>query len=74
MMAHRAVQAAFEEVMGGLTLPFFPLQNLTTALITMGHSVHTAQHVMNVVQGISQEGSCIFPYSDQRKQGEASGY
>ncbi|XP_034294457.1 glutathione hydrolase 5 proenzyme isoform X2 [Pantherophis guttatus] len=51
----------------------FPL-NLTTALITMGHSVHTAQHVMNVVQGISQEGSCIFPYSDQRKRGEASGY
>ncbi|XP_058014259.1 glutathione hydrolase 5 proenzyme [Ahaetulla prasina] len=51
----------------------FPL-NLTTALIAMGHSVHTAQHVMNVVQGISQEGSCIFPYSDRRKQGEASGY
>lgn len=74
MMAHRAVQAALEGGMWGLPLPFFSLQNLTTALITMGHSVHTAQHVMNVVQGISQEGSCIFPYSDRRKRGEASGY
>ncbi|ETE70449.1 Gamma-glutamyltransferase 5, partial [Ophiophagus hannah] len=51
----------------------FP-QNLTEALITMGHSVNTPPYVMNVVQGISQEGSCIFPYSDWRKQGEASGY
>ncbi|XP_013924831.1 PREDICTED: gamma-glutamyltransferase 5 isoform X2 [Thamnophis sirtalis] len=51
----------------------FP-QNLTRALISMGHSVHPAEHDMNVVQGISQEGFCIFPYSDRRKQGEASGY
>ncbi|XP_026538717.1 glutathione hydrolase 5 proenzyme [Notechis scutatus] len=51
----------------------FP-QNLTAALITMGHSVNTPPYVMNVVQGISQEGSCIFPYSDLRKRGEASGY
>ncbi|KAK9391419.1 gamma-glutamyltransferase 5 [Crotalus adamanteus] len=51
----------------------FP-QNLTTALITLGHSVHTATHALNVVQGISQEGACIFPYSDWRKRGEASGY
>ncbi|XP_026572798.1 glutathione hydrolase 5 proenzyme isoform X1 [Pseudonaja textilis] len=51
----------------------FP-QNLTAALITMGHSVNTPSYVMNVVQGISQEDSCIFPYSDWRKQGEASGY
>ncbi|KAL7983195.1 hypothetical protein Chor_000057 [Crotalus horridus] len=51
----------------------FP-QNLTTALITLGHSVHTAPHALNVVQGISQEGACIFPYSDWRKRGEASGY
>ncbi|XP_015674108.1 glutathione hydrolase 5 proenzyme [Protobothrops mucrosquamatus] len=51
----------------------FP-QNLTTALITLGHSVDTALHALNVVQGISQEGACIFPYSDWRKRGEASGY
>ncbi|KAM3826047.1 glutathione hydrolase 5 proenzyme [Vipera latastei] len=51
----------------------FP-QNLTTALITLGHSVRTAPHALNVVQGISQEGTCIFPYSDWRKRGEASGY
>ncbi|XP_070618582.1 LOW QUALITY PROTEIN: glutathione hydrolase 5 proenzyme [Erythrolamprus reginae] len=51
----------------------FP-QNLTTALIAMGHSVQPATHALNVVQGISQEGPCIFPYSDRRKRGEASGY
>uniref|UniRef100_A0A670ZWW3 Gamma-glutamyltransferase 5 n=1 Tax=Pseudonaja textilis TaxID=8673 RepID=A0A670ZWW3_PSETE len=36
--------------------------------------LNTPSYVMNVVQGISQEDSCIFPYSDWRKQGEASGY
>lgn len=74
MVAQRAVQEAFEGGMWGLPLLFFSLQNLTTALITLGHSVHTALHALNVVQGISQEGACIFPYSDWRKRGEASGY
>uniref|UniRef100_A0A8C7E6K7 Gamma-glutamyltransferase 5 n=1 Tax=Naja naja TaxID=35670 RepID=A0A8C7E6K7_NAJNA len=72
----QAIRAPILAAAGGGSIQVekqFP-QNLTAALITMGHSVNTPPYVMNVVQGISQEGSCIFPYSDWRKQGEASGY
>ncbi|KAF7239898.1 Glutathione hydrolase 5 proenzyme [Varanus komodoensis] len=51
----------------------FP-QDIVKALRERGHSVHTAPLALNVVQGIAQDQHCIFPYSDLRKQGEASGY
>nr|XP_056715506.1 glutathione hydrolase 5 proenzyme [Euleptes europaea] len=39
-----------------------------------GHRISVANRTLNVVQGISKEGHCIFAYSDLRKLGEASGY
>uniref|UniRef100_A0ACB8FYI4 Uncharacterized protein n=1 Tax=Sphaerodactylus townsendi TaxID=933632 RepID=A0ACB8FYI4_9SAUR len=39
-----------------------------------GHKISVANRTLNVVQGISKEGHCIFAYSDPRKLGEASGY
>lgn len=49
-------------------------QDMVDALRGRGHRVTTAQIPLNVVQGIAQEGACLFPYSDTRKKGEASGY
>ncbi|XP_077165484.1 glutathione hydrolase 5 proenzyme [Paroedura picta] len=39
-----------------------------------GHKISVENRTLNVVQGISKEGHCIFAYSDLRKLGEASGY
>nr|XP_060641254.1 glutathione hydrolase 5 proenzyme [Anolis sagrei ordinatus] len=39
-----------------------------------GHTIEVNKFMLNVVQGISKDGSCLFPYSDLRKNGEASGY
>ncbi|XP_063000444.1 glutathione hydrolase 5 proenzyme [Elgaria multicarinata webbii] len=49
-------------------------QDILEALREKGHTIHTANFSLNVVQGISKDSHCIFPYSDARKQGEASGY
>ncbi|XP_067406100.1 glutathione hydrolase 5 proenzyme isoform X2 [Emydura macquarii macquarii] len=43
-------------------------------LLNRGHHEQTTTFFLNVVQGISKEGSCIFAYSDQRKKGKSSGY
>uniref|UniRef100_A0A8C3TK36 Gamma-glutamyltransferase 5 n=1 Tax=Chelydra serpentina TaxID=8475 RepID=A0A8C3TK36_CHESE len=43
-------------------------------LLRKGHSELKNPMFLNVVQGISKEGRCIFAYSDQRKRGESSGY
>uniref|UniRef100_A0A670JV09 Gamma-glutamyltransferase 5 n=1 Tax=Podarcis muralis TaxID=64176 RepID=A0A670JV09_PODMU len=34
----------------------------------------TIQWSLNVVQAVSKDGPCLFPYSDLRKNGQASGY
>ncbi|XP_063171794.1 glutathione hydrolase 5 proenzyme isoform X1 [Candoia aspera] len=72
----RAISAPILYATGGGSIqvekPFPP--DLQKALADMGHRVSPMQQSLNVVQGISQDGSCIFPYSDPRKQGEASGY
>lgn len=44
------------------------------ALRAKGHTISVNNQMLNVVQGISKEGPCFFPYSDERKQGKASGY
>ncbi|KAM4708427.1 glutathione hydrolase 5 proenzyme isoform 1-T2 [Discoglossus pictus] len=39
-----------------------------------GHTLYQNYFFLNVVQAVSQEGSCLFAYSDQRKMGKAAGY
>ncbi|XP_005288646.2 glutathione hydrolase 5 proenzyme isoform X1 [Chrysemys picta bellii] len=43
-------------------------------LLRRGHHEQNRTIFLNVVQGISKEGRCIFAYSDKRKRGESSGY
>ncbi|XP_053862409.1 glutathione hydrolase 5 proenzyme isoform X2 [Malaclemys terrapin pileata] len=43
-------------------------------LLRRGHHEQNRTTFLNVVQGISKEGRCIFAYSDKRKRGESSGY
>ncbi|XP_066465912.1 glutathione hydrolase 5 proenzyme [Tiliqua scincoides] len=49
-------------------------QDVVAELRRRGHRIREAALSLNVVQGISQDGPCIFPYSDVRKNGMASGY
>ncbi|KAL8180655.1 UNVERIFIED_CONTAM: hypothetical protein K2H54_030498 [Gekko kuhli] len=49
-------------------------KDVLKALQKRGHQIVAEERMLNVVQGISKEGPCIFAYSDRRKQGEASGY
>ncbi|KAM4808087.1 glutathione hydrolase 5 proenzyme [Rhinophrynus dorsalis] len=39
-----------------------------------GHNLSNSSLFFNVVQGVSQEGTCLFAYSDKRKMGRAAGY
>ncbi|XP_050780446.1 glutathione hydrolase 5 proenzyme isoform X1 [Gopherus flavomarginatus] len=43
-------------------------------LLRRGHHEQKRTMFLNVVQGISKEGRCIFAYSDRRKLGKSSGY
>ncbi|XP_053555770.1 LOW QUALITY PROTEIN: glutathione hydrolase 5 proenzyme [Bombina bombina] len=45
-----------------------------TGLQERGHQSYDSPYFFNVVQGVSQEGSCLFAHSDQRKGGIAAGY
>ncbi|XP_063310588.1 glutathione hydrolase 5 proenzyme [Pelobates fuscus] len=45
-----------------------------TNLNEKGHKVVEYLYFMNVVQGASQEGECLFGQSDLRKSGSAAGY
>ncbi|XP_003229527.3 glutathione hydrolase 5 proenzyme isoform X1 [Anolis carolinensis] len=49
-------------------------QGTLSLLGAKGHNVSVRPLMLNVVQGISRDGPCLFPYSDRRKNGEASGY
>ncbi|XP_072839191.2 glutathione hydrolase 5 proenzyme isoform X1 [Pogona vitticeps] len=49
-------------------------QDVVKELRERGQTVSRARMPLNVVQGVSQEGPCLFPYADPRKKGEASGY
>ncbi|XP_042334455.1 glutathione hydrolase 5 proenzyme isoform X2 [Sceloporus undulatus] len=49
-------------------------QEIMAALHRRGHAIKTAAYPLNVVQGVAKDGPCVFPYSDQRKNGKASGY
>nr|XP_020654832.1 gamma-glutamyltransferase 5 [Pogona vitticeps] len=49
-------------------------QDVVKELRERGQTVSRARMPLNVVQGVSQEGPCLFPYADLRKKGEASGY
>ncbi|XP_074869170.1 glutathione hydrolase 5 proenzyme [Carettochelys insculpta] len=48
-------------------------EEVKRGLLEKGHQEMKTQ-MLNVVQGISKEGRCIFAYSDQRKRGSAAGY
>ncbi|KAH0625682.1 hypothetical protein JD844_015277 [Phrynosoma platyrhinos] len=49
-------------------------KDIMAALRGRGHTINVAKYPLNVVQGVSKDGPCIVPYSDRRKNGEASGY
>ncbi|CAI5797459.1 glutathione hydrolase 5 proenzyme isoform X1 [Podarcis lilfordi] len=49
-------------------------KSVEAALKQKGHAVKTIQWSLNVVQAVSKDGPCLFPYSDLRKNGQASGY
>uniref|UniRef100_A0A670JPT5 Gamma-glutamyltransferase 5 n=1 Tax=Podarcis muralis TaxID=64176 RepID=A0A670JPT5_PODMU len=49
-------------------------KSVEAALKQKGHTVKTIQWSLNVVQAVSKDGPCLFPYSDLRKNGQASGY
>ncbi|XP_053136361.1 glutathione hydrolase 5 proenzyme isoform X2 [Hemicordylus capensis] len=59
---------------GGLLIVPAVALDIMAELRKKGHKVAVSNLTLNVVQGISTDGSCIFPYSDKRKLGEASGY
>ncbi|KAJ6659082.1 hypothetical protein lerEdw1_019385 [Lerista edwardsae] len=60
--------------LGELTSAVLRLQDLVAELRRRGHTISQALFSLNVVQGISKDGPCLFPYSDRRKNGMASGY
>ncbi|KAJ7309813.1 hypothetical protein JRQ81_007883 [Phrynocephalus forsythii] len=72
----RAIQAPilFATQSGSLEVEKNFPPDMVEALLERGHRVSVARLALNVVQGVAQEGACLFPYSDQRKKGEASGY
>ncbi|CAM4672122.1 unnamed protein product [Caretta caretta] len=49
-------------------------EDVKLGLLSRGHRESKPLLFLNVVQGISKEGRCIFAYSDQRKMGKSSGY
>ncbi|XP_048677760.2 glutathione hydrolase 5 proenzyme isoform X3 [Caretta caretta] len=49
-------------------------EDVKLGLLNRGHRESKPLLFLNVVQGISKEGRCIFSYSDQRKMGKSSGY
>ncbi|XP_032991866.1 glutathione hydrolase 5 proenzyme isoform X2 [Lacerta agilis] len=49
-------------------------EGVVAALHQKGHTVQTVPWSLNVVQAVSKDGPCLFPYSDLRKNGQASGY
>ncbi|XP_034954826.2 glutathione hydrolase 5 proenzyme [Zootoca vivipara] len=49
-------------------------KGVVAALHQKGHTVKTMPWSLNVVQAVSKDGPCLFPYSDLRKNGQASGY
>ncbi|KAL1771602.1 gamma-glutamyltransferase 5 [Sigmodon hispidus] len=49
-------------------------QDVQKGLQDRGQSPSSRLFFLNVVQAVSQEGSCVYAVSDQRKAGKASGY
>ncbi|NXN33804.1 GGT5 hydrolase, partial [Nycticryphes semicollaris] len=49
-------------------------EEVRSGLLGRGHEEKKPTFAMNVVQGVSKEGTCISAYSDKRKLGKSAGY
>ncbi|XP_053326391.1 glutathione hydrolase 5 proenzyme [Spea bombifrons] len=71
-----AITTPILHVVNGTKLTFEPSFNkaVQRGLQERGHQLEVNPFFMNVVQGVSQEGVCLFAHSDHRKMGKATGY
>ncbi|XP_074055845.1 glutathione hydrolase 5 proenzyme isoform X1 [Macrotis lagotis] len=74
---HEAIKAKIVYVCPSTNVSFEPGFNkeVQDGLIYRGHKYEERPHWLNVVQAVAQDSlGCIYPESDKRKLGEASGY